>query len=203
MRVDEKRYDEAHNLLKQALASGDKNPEIRAYYIWFLSQTNQNKPAKAFTFNVMKEDKQDLFALCAAGRLVFNDARESRDPSSAAAEVRKKNFHDAANIYAKALGIDQSCSVAAQGIAIMIAEDSLGTWAPGQNVDDGAMKNRMVRCAREALEIFAKIRESYYDGSVYVNMGHCYFTCDEFDKAIENVRRPFQTPIIARSHSFT
>jgi RNA polymerase-associated protein CTR9 len=32
------------------------------------------------------------------------------------------------------------------------------------------------------------VRESTNDGSVHVNMGHCYFARDELDRAIESVR---------------
>lgn len=187
MRMDEKRYEEAHTLIKQALATADKSSDIRAFYIYVLTQTNQLKPAKAFTFNVLKDDGHDVYALCAAGRLSFNEARESRDPSPAATAVRKENFLKAANIYAKALSIDPSCAMAAQGLAILIAEDSLGSWAPGQVVDDANFKIKHARNAREAIDILAKVRESFQDGSVYVNMGHCHFVRDEFDKAIENV----------------
>lgn len=187
MRMEEKRGDEAHGLVKQVLYTGEKNSEIRAFYIWLLCQTGQIKPAKAFTFNVLKDDGHDVYALCAAGRLSFNEARESRDPSPGAASARKENFLKAANIYAKALTIDPSCAMAAQGLAILIAEDSLGTWAPGQTADDAQMKNKSTRNAREALDILAKVRETFQDGSVYINMGHCHFARDEHDKAIENV----------------
>ena len=101
--------------------------------------------------------------------------------------ARKENFLKAANIYAKALSVDPSCAMAAQGLAILVAEDSLGSWTPGagQVVLDSVKVNRN---AREALDIFAKVRESLHDGSVYVNMGHCYYARDEFDRAIESVR---------------
>ena len=187
MRMDEKRYEEAHSLVKQALASGDKNPEIRAFYIYLLCHTGQIKPAKAFTFNVLKDDGHDVYALCAAGRLSYQEARESRDPSPAATAARKDNFLKAANIFVKALNIDPSCAIAAQGLAIIIAEDSLGSWAPGQAADDSQFKTRNARNARQALDILAKVRESLSDGSVYVNMGHCHFVREEYDKAIENV----------------
>jgi RNA polymerase-associated protein CTR9 len=187
MRMEEKRYDEAHSLIKQALASGDKNPEIRAFYIYLLCHTGQMKPAKAFTFNVLKDDGHDVYALCAAGRLSYQEARESRDPSPAATTARKENFLKAANIFVKALNIDPSCAIAAQGLAIIIAEDSLGSWAPGQAADDSQFKMRNAQNARQALDILAKVRESLIDGSVYVNMGHCHFVREEYDKAIENV----------------
>ena len=47
--------------------------------------------------------------------------------------------------------------------------------------------NKRLKNARDALEVFAKIRESLNDGGVYVNMGHCYYARDDFDRAIESV----------------
>jgi len=85
--------------------------------------------------------------------------------------------------------LDPLCAVAAQGLAIVTAEDALGTLGgvlpPGPAPDEG---QRRAMNARDALEVFAKVRESTNDGSVYVNMGHCYFARDEFDRAIESVR---------------
>lgn len=187
MRIDERRYDEAHNLLKQILSSGEKNPNLRAFYIYFLSHTNQIKAAKTFTFNVLKDDGHDVYALCAAGRLLYQEARESRDPSPTAVTTRKENFFKAANIYIKALSIDPACAIASQGLAIIVAEDVLGSYAPGQVVDEAGHKLKSTRNARQALDILAKVRESLSDGSVYVNIGHCHFAREEFDRAIENV----------------
>ncbi|CAK5268739.1 unnamed protein product, partial [Mycena citricolor] len=34
--------------------------------------------------------------------------------------------------------------------------------------------------------IFTKARESINDGSVHVNIGHCHYARDEFDRAIES-----------------
>ena len=98
-------------------------------------------------------------------------------------------FRRSAEFYEKALGLDPLCAVAAQGLAIVTAEDALGTLGgalpPGPAPDAGP---RRATNARDALEVFAKVRESTSDGSVYVNMGHCYFARDEFDRAIESVR---------------
>jgi RNA polymerase-associated protein CTR9 len=194
MRMDELRWDEASNLIKQALTSNEKNSNIRALYIYYLTlphffngNPHSLKFAKVFTFNVLKEDPHDVYALCAAGRLIYHDARENRDPSPAGAAQRMENFVKAANIYIKALSIDPQCAIAAQGLAIVIAEDVLGSWAPGQAVDDGMHKARYAQNARQALDIFAKVRESLNDESVYINMGHCHFVREEHDKAIESV----------------
>jgi len=46
---------------------------------------------------------------------------------------------------------------------------------------------KRIKNTRDALDVFAKVRESINDGSVYFNMGHCYYARDEFDRAIESV----------------
>jgi RNA polymerase-associated protein CTR9 len=189
MHLSVKRYEDAHQLIKQALVAEAKDSNLRAFYIYFLSNSpGRSKDAKNFTFSSLKDDgSHDVYYLCAAGRLLYTEARENRDPSPAGATTRKENFIKAANIFLKALSIDPCCAVAAQGLAIMIAEDVLGSWAPGQMPDEANSKTFHARNARQALDVFAKVRESLNDGSVYVNMGHCYFIRDEYDKAIESV----------------
>jgi len=56
----------------------------------------------------------------------------------------------------------------------------------GQATDEASLRSRHARNTRQALDIFTKVRESLSDGSVYINMGHCYFARDEYDKAIES-----------------
>ena len=115
-------------------------------------------------------------------------ARESKDTSARGAEERKSGFRRAAEFYAKALALDSTCAVAAQGLAIVSAEDALATLGgvlpPGPQPDDAARREAGVR---EALDVFAKVREALPDGSVYVNMGHCHYNRDEYERAIESV----------------
>lgn len=182
--------NEAHDLLKDSLASQSSNLNLRAYYTYFLIQSNASRPAWEFVFGTLRDhDKHDLYALCAAGWLHYHQARESRDMSAKGVEERRMFFRRSAEFYEKALGLDPLCAVAAQGLAIVTAEDALGTLGgalpPGPAPDEG---QRRAMHARDALEVFAKVRESTNDGSVYVNMGHCYFARDEFDRAIESVR---------------
>jgi hypothetical protein len=68
-----------------------------------------------------------------------------------------------------------------------------GALSPGPAPNEG---HRRVMNARDALEVFAKVRESTSDGSVYVNMGHCYFARDEFDRAIESVGASFPVDVV-------
>ncbi|KAH9961533.1 RNA polymerase II-associated protein [Russula dissimulans] len=180
--------NEAHDLLKDSLVSQSSNLNLRAYYTYFLIQSNASRAAREFVFGTLRDhDKHDLYALCAAGWLHYHQARENRDTSPKGVEERRVFFRRSAEFYEKALGLDPLCAVAAQGLAIVTAEDALGTLGgalpPGPAPDEG---QRRATNARDALEVFAKVRESTNDGSVYVNMGHCYFARDEFDRAIES-----------------
>ncbi|KIY52457.1 RNA polymerase II-associated protein [Fistulina hepatica ATCC 64428] len=173
--------NEAHELLKQALAAHPRDLNLRAVYTHFLIQTGLPKIAKEFVFSTLKDmAKHDIYALCAAGLVLYSQARESRDATPKGVEERRKQFVRAAEFYQKALQIDPACAMAAQGLAIAIAEDALGTLGGGGD----AIKH--LRDTNEALDVFGKVRESIDDGSVYLNMGHCHYSRDEFDRAIES-----------------
>jgi RNA polymerase-associated protein CTR9 len=179
--------DEAHQLLKEALTTHFKDPSLRAVYTHFLIQINELKAAKKWVWDTLKLfNKHDIYALCATGWIQYHQARETRDPK--ANDARKEGFQRAAEFYEKALGLDPACVYAAQGLAIITAEDALGTLGgqlpPGPQPDDNAKR---LANAREALDVFSKVRESLDDGSVYINIGHCYFSRDDFDRAIESV----------------
>ncbi len=179
------RNNEALDLIKQALSSQSANLELRAFYTYFLIQTNLPKVARDFVYATLKDhDRHDVYSLCASGWIIYNQARESRDTSHQGVEDRRKNYLRSAEFYEKALQMDPMCAFAAQGLAIVTAEDALGP--PTQMSGSEGVVYRM-RTAREALDIFAKVRESINDGSVYQNMGHCYYARDEFDRAIESV----------------
>jgi RNA polymerase-associated protein CTR9 len=187
MLADVNRHNDAHELIKQSLASQNNNLNLRAFYTYFLIQTNLPKPAKDFVFATLKDhDKHDLYSLCAAGWIMYNQSRESRDASQKGADERRRGFRRSAEFYEKALQLDPLCAIAAQGLAIVTAEDALGSLSggvpPGTDETQKRLKN-----AREALDVFAKVRESINDGSVYSNMGHCYYARDEYDRAIESV----------------
>ncbi|KAH0828123.1 hypothetical protein J3R83DRAFT_3795 [Lanmaoa asiatica] len=178
--------NDAHELLKQALATQNTNLNLRAFYTSFLLQHNV-KVAKDFVFATLKDhERHDVYSLCAAGWILYAQSRDSRDPNPKMMEERKRNFQRAVEAYHKALQLDPLCGVAAQGLAIAVAEDALGTLSgqfPASAADDA---QRRLKNSREALDVFAKIRETLNDGSVYVNMGHCYYARDEFDRAIES-----------------
>ncbi|KAJ6538839.1 hypothetical protein DFH09DRAFT_1397490 [Mycena vulgaris] len=184
------RHNDAHELLKQALAAQNSNLNVRAFYTYFLIQANLPKPAKDFVFATLNDhDKHDVYSLCSAGWIMYHQSRESRDTSSKGTEERRRGFQRSAEFYEKALQLDPLCAFAAQGLAIVTAEDGLGALsgvAPVGSSADEAQKR--LKNAREALNVFAKVRESINGGSVYFNIGHCYYARDEFDRAIESVK---------------
>ncbi|KAI0694996.1 RNA polymerase II-associated protein [Cerioporus squamosus] len=187
MLADLNQYNEAHDLFKQALSSQPNNLNLRAFYTHFLIQFNQSKNAKDFVFLTLRDhDKYDLYSICAVAWLQYHTARENRDGSPEGIKDRRRSFQRAAEYYQKALQIDPLCAVAAQGLAIVVAEDALGNLggALGPITNDEGAKR--LKNSREALDIFAKVRESINDGSVYANMGHCYYARDEYDRAIES-----------------
>ena len=93
MLADLNKHNDAHELLKQALASEPNNLNLRAYYTYFLIQSNLPKPAKEFVFATLKDhDRHDLYSLCAAAWIHYHQARESRDPTPKGVDERKKGF---------------------------------------------------------------------------------------------------------------
>lgn len=186
------RVNEAHTLLKQALESQVGNLNLRAYYTHFLLQTNLHQVALKFVHATLQLNKSDLYGTCAAAWLHYHLAREIRTTKEDIIRDRRHKFKAAAEFYEKALSLDPGCAIAAQGLAIMVAEDALGILSlkgtgGGTEDEETRMKN-----TREALDVFAKVREVVSDGSVYTNMGHCYYLRDEYERAIESVR--FVTP---------
>lgn len=188
MLVDLNKHNDAHELLKQSLSSQGSNLNLRAFYTHFLIQSNLPNPARGFVFGTLKDhDKHDIYSLCAAGWIQYHQARESRDASPKGVEERRRGFQRSAEFYEKALLLDPTCAVAAQGLAIVTAEDALGTLGGSLGPVGPDESAKRVKNAREALDVFAKVRESLDAGSVYSNMGHCYYASDEFDRAIESV----------------
>lgn len=189
-----KDFDRAHNLIKEALSSQTHHAEIRSLYTYFLSQTAPPKMTQEFTLDTLKLNKanvrQDVYALCASGMLHFNQAKESKDPSKDATRERAHKYLRSAEYYDKALKLDPSCAFAAQGLAISLAEGAIGTGVEVTATTPAlAEPAQKAKNARDALTILLKVKESILDGSVYVNIGHCHFARDEWERAIESVRR--------------
>lgn len=177
------RHDEAHQWVKQALEAEPRDFNTRAFYTWFFYNCGRYKEGADFTSASLKQNPNDVYNLCAYGWFMHHAGREGRQRTDEAQAERMKTFTRAATSFSNALTHDPSCAVAAQGLAMIVAEDLLDSWAPGKPISDQKAKSN----AREALAALTKIKESLNDGSVYINMGHCYFVRDDFERAIESV----------------
>ncbi|KAG8952026.1 hypothetical protein FRC04_005359 [Tulasnella sp. 424] len=176
------RHDEAHQWIKQALEADPRDFNTRAFYTWFFYNCSRYKEGADFTSASLKQNPNDVYNLCAYGWFMHHAGREGRQRTDEAQAERMKTFTRAATSFSNALTHDPSCAVAAQGLAMIVAEDLLDSWGPGKPINDTRAKAN----AREALAALTKVKESLNDGSVYVNMGHCYFVRDDFERAIES-----------------
>lgn len=141
-----------------------------------------------------------MYALCASGALSYLEARENKHQGKDAQRDRVAKFTRAAEFFDKALQLYPQCAFAAQGLAIGLAESTLGNGpadagaaaaatTPGGTAAPLTEYQARLRNARDALNILTKVKESVNDASVYVNIAHCHFARDEYDRAIENVSR--------------
>ncbi|GAA5992765.1 hypothetical protein JCM10908_006923 [Rhodotorula pacifica] len=198
-------WDESHELIKQALTSQPQNAELRALYTYFLVETGQFKIAREFAKSTLKElSRHDVYALCASGMLYYVDARENKNPAKEAQKDRTAKFTRSAEYFDKALQISPQSAFAAQGLAIALAEGALGNGpldaaaatAAGTSAGTNGSastpaaplteQQARLRNARDALSILTRVKESVNEASVYINIGHCHFARDEYDRAIEN-----------------
>lgn len=198
MALSASKIDEAHSLLKEALYANSSNLDLRAFYLFFLIQTSSlnSRAALDFAFTTLQNYKIDVYSLCAAAWLSYRAGREAKpgpkeeskpEAMKAFLQDRTKSYMRAAEYYDKALSLDPECSFAAQGFAIAIAEDALTVPGSAAAASRDEARTRVAN-ARQALSVFQRVRETISDGSVYINMGHCYYANDEFERAIESVR---------------
>jgi RNA polymerase-associated protein CTR9 len=173
---------DAHTLLKECLRADETNVTLRSSYTHFLISIGSYKEALAFTTQTMKYERNDPFTFCALGWLHFTLGREAKSSSELA--ERPKQYLRSAEAYERALTLDPKSAMAAQGLAIALAEDTLSQ--PGSVSAADEPKVRM-KLAGHALGIFSRINDCLLDGSGNVNMGHCHFTRGDEEKAIQAV----------------
>ncbi|GAA5937370.1 uncharacterized protein JCM15063_002885 [Sporobolomyces koalae] len=190
---DKQAWDRAHSHLKEALTSQPFSPELRALYTYFLFETFQHRQARDFARMTLKEvSRHDLYAMCASGVMSYLEARENKSDSKEAQRERQGRYMRAAEFFDKAIQLDPMCAIAAQGLAIALAEGALGNVADpsaaSANGVNSALQDAQARQrnARDALLILTKVKESINEASVYVNIGHCHIARDEFERAAEN-----------------
>ncbi|KAK4687282.1 RNA polymerase-associated protein CTR9, partial [Tremellales sp. Uapishka_1] len=173
---------DAHTLLKESLKSDESNLPLRSFYTTFLISLGSYKEALTFTSQTIKFDRNDSFTFCALGWIHFTLGREAK--SSQEVAERPKQYLRSAEAYERALTLDPHCAIAAQGLAIALAEDTLSP-KPAGGVSVAEELKARARTAGLALGVFSRIKDSLAEGPVMVNIGHCYFSRGEEERAIE------------------
>lgn len=173
---------DAHTLLKECLRADETNVTLRSSYTHFLISIGSYKEALAFTTQTMKYERNDPFTFCALGWLHFTLGREAKSSSELA--ERPKQYLRSAEAYERALTLDPKSAMAAQGLAIALAEDTLSQAGSVSAADEPKVRMKL---AGHALGIFSRINDCLLDGSGNVNMGHCHFTRGDEEKAIQAV----------------
>ncbi|RXK39956.1 RNA polymerase-associated protein CTR9 [Tremella mesenterica] len=175
---------DAHTLLKECLKSDESNITLRSTYTHFLISLGSLKEALAFTSQTLKLERADVFTYCALGWIHFTLGREAKSTSELA--ERTKQYLRSAEAYERALTLDPACAMAAQGLAIALAEDTLALKPLGAAVGTAEEMKARMRLAGQALGVFSRIADSIQEGSVHVNIGHSFFVRGEEDKAIQS-----------------
>ncbi|SCU84390.1 LAME_0C09296g1_1 [Lachancea meyersii CBS 8951] len=166
----EKLDSQADELLEQHPSDLD----ARSFYTWFLKNgSTQKKSEKTEGLEtnhnrdtLTKYDSHDSYALLSLANLYVIIARESKKlPSAKEQDKSRQSFMKAIQLLQKVLQVDPFNIFAAQGLAIIYAENK-----------------RFGPC----LEILRKVRDSLNNESVHINLGHCLLEMQEHSKAIEN-----------------
>lgn len=203
----------ANALLKEALDSDPGNLDTRATYVCFLAGEFPGSPAaswaaiKEFTARLfgatesslqasfggpvaakaaVEAGRRDPHTLASLGWAYYQLAVHASGPTAKA--DRSKNMMRATDLMDKALQADARCAFAAQGMAVLLAEDAFGEMAGGTSLTlssalGGAPEERRRKNADEAIAILSKLREVRDEGSVHVCLGHALMQKEEFERA--------------------
>lgn len=152
------------------LDNNASNLEVRAFYSWYLKKIGRLGQQKISEHNkqtLIKYDSHDLYALISLANLYVTIGRDQKKGAQNSKEASKstESYLKATQLYQKVLQIDPFNIFAAQGLAIVFAEN---------------------KRYGQALEVLRKVRDSLDNQSVHINLGHCLLEMREFTKAIEN-----------------
>ncbi|SCU98999.1 LANO_0F00430g1_1 [Lachancea nothofagi CBS 11611] len=172
--------EELDEQVNELLQQNPSDLDTRSFYSWFLkngSKSNKNEKTEKLETNhnrdtLTKYDSHDAYALVSLANLYVTIARESKKlPSSKEQDKSRQSFVKAIQLLQKVLQVDPYNIFAAQGLAIIFAENK--RFGP-------------------ALEILRKVRDSLNNESVHINLGHCLLEMQEYAKAIENYEVAFR-----------
>ena len=196
--------DVANARFKEALTCEPGDLSVRAEYMRFLAGAYPANRQAAWA--ALKDTAAQLFLGAEAGKSVFGSASIARRAAEEARHdayvlgtlgwayyqlglhapagpqqraERAKSMLRAADLFDKALGANAQDVFAAQGLAILLADDALGD----PNAAPDAIEARRKAAAEDAAALFGKLREVRDDASVYVCQGHALMLCGALERA--------------------
>ncbi|WFD21979.1 protein required for normal CLN1 and CLN2 G1 cyclin expression [Malassezia equina] len=196
--------DVANTRFKEALTCEPGDLSVRAEYMRFLAGAYPANRQAAWA--ALKDTAAQLFLGAEAGKSVFGSASVARRAAEEARHdayvlgtlgwayyqlglhapagpqqraERAKSMLRAADLFDKALSANAQDVFAAQGLAILLADDALGD----PNAAADAIEARRKAAAEDAAALFGKLREVRDDASVYVCQGHAFMLCGALERA--------------------
>lgn len=154
-------------VIKSLLSAHESNLEVRSFYSWYLKNVakDDNLETETNKETLVKYDSHDLYALVSLANLYCTIANEGRKSTSTKEQEKsKQSYLKAIQLFQKVLQIDPLNVFAAQGLAIIFAENK-----------------RM----GPALEILRKVRDSIKNEDIHINLANCLLEMNEYVKAIE------------------
>lgn len=202
--IERSARDVANTRFKEALSSDPGDLSVRAEYMRFLAGAYPANRHPAWA--ALKDSAAQLFLGADAGKAVFGSASVARRAADEARHdayilgtlgwayyqlgvhampgpnqraERAKCMLRAADLFDKALAANPQNVFAAQGLAILVADDALGDPHAAPDV----MEARRRTAAEDAAALLGKLREVRDDASVYVCQGHAFMLCGAWDRA--------------------
>ena len=150
--------------------------------------------SKQIAAEVLDKARKDAASLAALGWAYYQVLITTRPGPNVKADRNKAMFR-AMDLFDKALLADPKCAFAAQGMAVLFAEDAFAeasgdTQTPAgiaSAAQDQRAEERRKKSADEAIGIFSKLREIREDGSVHICLGNAFMVKEEFDRAVKAV----------------
>lgn len=170
----ESKIEDRAEVMEDLLSKNEGNLEVRSFYSWYLknvatkkvNEKGENLETNHNRETLVKYDSHDLYALISLANLYITISRDAKkSASSKDQEKSKQAFLKAIQLFQKVLQLDPLNIFAAQGLAIVFAEN---------------------KRYGQALDILRKVRDSLDNEAVHINLGHCLLEMQEYAKAIEN-----------------
>ena len=165
--------DEGPRAMAKLYSEESGNIDVRALMGFFHHGSKKKTPNIAddteyrqYKHTLQNHDKHDLYSLTGMGNIHLTTAREMPRNNDAEKDKRSKMYVKAYEFFDKVLQLDSKNAYAAQGIAIMLCDDK--------------------KSYSEALQIFARVKDTVRDANVLTNLGHIYTELRQYPKAIEH-----------------